>query len=345
MATETISARNHGARLVPFLLAVWSVTLILAIDAAPAAATFPGANGKIAFGKTPPGLMFSFDIFGVNPDGSGLTNLTKTHGNFMSPSYSADGKRIVLAAPQNSGLKIFVMNADGSGLTELNQPSGGVDGSSPAFSPDGSKIVYSQGGSILLMNADGSGQTPLTDDSDDHPSFSPDGQRIVFDRAGEIWVMNRNGSGQTNLSNTGGLLNPDFDDSNPSFSPDGQRIVFERDDTDPNTFDTTFEIWVMNANGSAQARVGSLTGVDPVFSPDGRKIAYQSFDSLGIDTMNTDGSGVLPADVGGGFEPDWQPVSGAGNANKCSKKKKKHKRRAVTAKKHKKHGCKKKKKK
>ena len=56
----------------------------------------------------------------------------------MSPSYSADGKRIVLAAPQTSGLKIFVMNADGSGLTELNQSSGGVDGSSPAFSPDGS---------------------------------------------------------------------------------------------------------------------------------------------------------------------------------------------------------------
>ena len=98
----------------------------------------------------------------------------------------------------------------------------------------------------------------LTAGSDDHPSFSPDGQRIVFDRAGEIWVMNRNGSGQTNLSNTGGLLNSNFDDSNPSFSPDGQRIVFERDDTDPNTFDTTFEIWVMNANGSAQARVGSL---------------------------------------------------------------------------------------
>ena len=67
MAAGTISARNHGARLVPFLLAVWSVTLIFAIDAAAAAATFPGANGKIAFRKRP-GLMFSFDIFGVNAD-------------------------------------------------------------------------------------------------------------------------------------------------------------------------------------------------------------------------------------------------------------------------------------
>ena len=59
------------------------------------------------------------------------------------------------------------------------------------------------------MNADGTGQTNLTNNGadDSTPAWSPDGTKIAFasNRDGncEIYVMNADGTGQTNLTNNG----------------------------------------------------------------------------------------------------------------------------------------------
>ena len=111
------------------------------------------------------------------------------------------------------------MNADGTGQTRLTN--NGAEDSAPAFSPDGSQIVYaplSAGNrEIYVMNADGSGQTNLSNNSapEDVPAFSPDGWRIAFGSARdgnwEIHVMNSDGTGQTNLTNNAAY------DGDPSF--------------------------------------------------------------------------------------------------------------------------------
>ena len=78
------------------------------------------------------------------------------------------------------------MNADGSNVRRLTTADG--DDTAPAWSPDGSKIVFrsTRDGNfeIYSMNADGTGQTRLTNHSraDTSPSWSPDGSKIVFSR-------------------------------------------------------------------------------------------------------------------------------------------------------------------
>ena len=63
------------------------------------------------------------------------------------------------------------------------------------------------------------------------------------------------------------------DDMNPAWSPDGERIAFQADRSG-----AQFDLWVMDAGGSAQVRLTENVNEDrnPAWSPDG---AYLAFDS------------------------------------------------------------------
>ena len=57
----------------------------------PAEAAFPGVNGKIAFGRD---LPENLEIFAMDPDGNGQTNLTNDVGADYFPAGSPDGRSI-----------------------------------------------------------------------------------------------------------------------------------------------------------------------------------------------------------------------------------------------------------
>lgn len=62
-------------RRLPFLgPVVGVVAAVLMVGAAPAAATFPGQNGRIVFAD-----YMSGQIYAANPDGSALRQLTHTN--------------------------------------------------------------------------------------------------------------------------------------------------------------------------------------------------------------------------------------------------------------------------
>ena len=141
------------------------------------------------------------------------------------------GARATTAAPQYGPLiDIFTINADGTGRTNLTNNY--EEEHSPAWSPDGRKIVYVNGDanrSIWVMNADGSGQRAVTLISDGHigdgsPTWSPDGTKIAFTvqviNEIDIFVMNADGSGQTNVTNR-----PE-DELSPDWSPECSTILF-----------------------------------------------------------------------------------------------------------------------
>jgi hypothetical protein len=57
----------------------------------------------------------SLDLFVVNVDGTGLSNLTHSAGDDWDPAWSPDGKFIAFITERDGDQEIYVMNADGSG--------------------------------------------------------------------------------------------------------------------------------------------------------------------------------------------------------------------------------------
>ena len=107
------------------------------------------------------------EIYTINVDGTGLTQLTFNTEEERAPSWSNDGTRIVFMCRIGGGasdFEICVMNADGSGLVQLTDNT--LLDATATFSPDDQQIVFHQqvGRSFQLwvMNADGSGKVQLT---------------------------------------------------------------------------------------------------------------------------------------------------------------------------------------
>ena len=250
------------------------------------------------------------DVWTINANSTGLTQLTDSPEHDFDPSWSPDGKRIAFRSERSGDPEIWVMNADGSDQHRLGA------GLSPAWSPDGSKIAYAGPGTIpcppippdrglecsglSIMNADGSDQHRVPNTvGGEYPTWSPDGERIAFNSnmTGDhvMYVVDPDGSNLVDLSTVDEGWQVDW-------SPDGSSIIFasSRDQTDPGYDD----IYVMRPDGSDIRRLTNLKAYTPAWSPDGKHIV---FSAPGLFVMNPDGTGVtsLPTNVGETSLPDW----------------------------------------
>ena len=234
------------------------------------------------------------EIYLMNADGSGQTNLTSSPGRDQSPSISPDGAKIAFES-QRGGIpdEIYVMNIDGPGVTRLTF--NGADESSASWCAN-NRIVFASirdgQWEIYIMDSDGLNQTRLTFTGAHETTVacSFDGTRIAFDSARdgdtEIYVMDADGQGQTRLTDRPG------NNSTPEWSPDGSMISWGCE------VPGSLDICVMNADGTGQVNITGGTFFDSApaaWSPDGTKLAFHSFDRDGdveIYTMNPDGSDV-----------------------------------------------------
>ncbi len=114
------------------------------------------------------------EVYSINADGSGSTNLTDDPADDLFPAWSPDGSRIAFASDRDDEIAMYVMNADGSHLTWVAR-----DAVLPTWSPDGSSIAFMSDRDdnleIYVVGADGSGLNRLTDDAatDALPAWSP----------------------------------------------------------------------------------------------------------------------------------------------------------------------------
>ena len=130
---------------------------------------------QIVFTRHPitddPNFTNQAEIFLMNPDGTGLLQLTSNVEEERGPAWAPDGSQIVVACRIGGGtadFEICVMNADGTGPMQLTDNS--VFDGTPSFSPDGRQILFhrtigapgSGNQQLFIMNADGTQQTQLT---------------------------------------------------------------------------------------------------------------------------------------------------------------------------------------
>ena len=285
----------------------------------------------IAFSSTrdDPANPWFGEIYLVNGDGTDPRRLTENTVADAFANLSPDGKKIVFDSNRNrvasepvNSSDLFVMNPDGTEQVFL------IRGSTATWSPDSKNITFHASASgagepinddpgaatsdseIFVMNVDDrlagvAGAVNITNNPatiDDNPDWAPDGQRIVFTShlvsdhpinsvTAEIYVINPDGSGGPVQ-----LTSNAEEERAPTWSPDGTRIVFmcRRGPLGGQMGFRTFEICVMNADGSGQAQLTSNSVGDLSFSwsPDGRKIVFHRPGPGGSElwVMNADGT-------------------------------------------------------
>ena len=81
----------------------------------------PSAKGTIAFHSDRDG---DGEIYVMNADGSGVTQLTFNPFNDFAPAWSPVAKQIAFTTDRDGNDEIYVMNADGTGVTRLTNNAG-----------------------------------------------------------------------------------------------------------------------------------------------------------------------------------------------------------------------------
>ncbi len=306
--------------------AKWATSLALALtaaSAAPAAATFPGADGRISF-TGPVG-----EILAGDPDGTDVVELTDSgDGIAINSDWSPDGSRVAFDTDASlTSVEVWTVAADGTDQRPLTASDGGFQ-AEPAWAPSGTSLAIEadwgdpadHGIWIVPATDPGGGDGVSRDEATkvigrvgragfvSEPQFSPDGEWIAFTgfRAchGEsrgrlpfqphgcdsaIFRVGTDGSGLKRLTPWGNQS------SYPDWSPDGEWIAFDSDD--PQGIGSSPDIYAMRPDGSRRHRIvtGSpttLAGRDsrqnPSYAPGGDGLVYTHF-TPGASALVVDG--------------------------------------------------------
>ncbi len=252
-----------------------------------------------------------FGLLGLG-DGAFAEIIPKDQDQVYEPGgFSPDGKKLAVTVRRNSEAgrfaQIGILDIDTQSLAVLTKSPSFK--SSPSFSHDGKKIIFSQanreresgktrfsGWDVYELKIDGAKQHRLTSlefFQITPPAYLPDDQRFIFSGDGPHAYVSP--SGQTGheayraqfRENSIFLLNPDdtarlipmlsngpFSDF-PAISRDGSKIVYRArtDEMDGTRLGWTYDLFMFD--GSNHRRLTQLYGmaIDAVLSPDGKLVA------------------------------------------------------------------------
>ena len=316
------------------LTAIFVVLASLA-PAAPALATFPGANGRIAFEE------YGVAMTTRDADGS---NVRFVNPDANQPVWSADGNRIAYST-YSAPNQLWTMAADGSDQQLVTSLGDFIQ--YPAWSPDGSKIavvsnaascgdgnVYTGQGVFVVDVATGH----VTNISASLPwsagatwcrlftpglSWSPDGQTVVASTGdtaeavqeyrdatlgrfpADLVAIDVDTRTETNL--TWDTDPPYYEYWYPDFSPDGGQIVSTIVEYGEDLQVAEEGLRVTDANGAGQATLlGPPPGATlPRWTPDGTSITFA------LNNWTTGAGSLWRIDAAGGVPQHMFTTNGA----------------------------------
>jgi len=219
-------------------------------------------------------------------------------------AWSPAGSRLAYVRVEQEQSELLLLDpSDGSQI-----PLGTVPGQVAHldWSPDGTRIAYSDGGSVYEVDVDRGERSLLSDSFEGivKVAWSPDGSQILVHDKGRyrIQVMNADGSDLHVV-----LDGPDAC-CDTAWSPQGDRILYFVSisrETDP-LFDFYVQVWTISPDGSNPTKVfdaRSCEALDtqrddalPVWSPDGTQIGYHGCGEWVV--ASADGTGE-PQPMGG----------------------------------------------
>ncbi len=313
--------------------------LLVVVLARHAGATFPGANGRIAFTQGDRNGVAPTNIFTANPDGTGQKQLPLPDGIgvelFSGAIWSSDGSKLLISHTfrlDSTGqcclpFRPAIINADGSDFTHLTITSIPFDMDCQAWSLDQTRLFCAIGDGVFSIRAsDGGDPVRLTTNpygaEDLATDVSPDGTRFVFvrykpgaspgpnpDRTQQValFVENMDGTGLRQLTPFG--LAAGHEIASANWSPDGREIITEM----PHG-----RLFIVHPDGTGltpiplQTGTGKYFAFQPHWSPDGTRIIFNMYinGGQGIYTANLDGSGLVQVSFTTNFAavfngPDW----------------------------------------
>lgn len=190
----------------------------------------------------------------------------------LTGSRGAFASRIAYVQKQGKRYELKVADADGQNPRTVVRS--GEPLISPAFSPDGTSLVYVSFEDkkpivyVQSLRDGGRRKAAAFKGSNSAPAWAPDGRRLAVvltrDQASQIYLINVDGDGLTRLTRGGNI------DTEPVFSQDGQTVYFTSDRGG------SPQIYRVAASGGEPKRLsfGGSYNVSPTLSPDGRYLAY-----------------------------------------------------------------------
>jgi TolB protein len=242
-------------------------------------------------------------------DGENENTIMESSDPIMSPAWSADSRRLAYVSFEGNASSIFIQTLrTGNRVKVSSRP--GINGS-PAFSPDGRKLVLTLGGAdgnldINILDINTREVTRLTTNRsiDTEGTWSPDGSTIYFtsDRSGgpQIYKISSSG-GQPERVTFDGSYN-----ARPRLSPDGSKLALVHLDRG------NYRIGVMDLDRKDLLILSTgRQDESPSFAPNSDTLIYATRVGRNgiLETVSADGlvRQQLAAGRGDVREPVWSP--------------------------------------